>query len=115
MRRNTNFPPFELSSDWEGIREALSADLLQALAEKAEELGGEELREEVLAVSIEENGFVNPEGMRTLVERKPGIGMEIMDRMQEIGEERRAREFAQANSIKGRLKVFGRGVLRIFG
>lgn len=87
MNREAEPNPFVENDVWAGIRQEISDNLLQALGEKAEELGGEELKQQVLAASEAETGVVAPGGMMLLNNLKPGVAMEVLERANEINKE----------------------------
>lgn len=87
----------------------------QAMAERAFELGGVEMQEQVREVSASDYGFPRAEGLLFLDSIHPGAGREIMVRAHEIQIAAQQVELAAINSPGRKLKKIGRGMLRMFG
>lgn len=96
------------------------ANLYQAMMEKAEELGGEDLREEIQRVAWRNNQGPLPDAnaliMLNVVHAE--AAQEVMVRAEEIAQQIREKEIRDSRSrrnIISEARALGAGMLRMFG
>ena len=94
---------------------AVGGYLRQAMAETAEELGGEEFRDRVLVVSESGDVLPNPAALVLLSSSYEGSAELAIKRASQIRQEIQARQLAEAERPSKRLKLLGRSMLRMFG
>ncbi|MBI4033423.1 hypothetical protein HY379_00295 [Candidatus Saccharibacteria bacterium] len=97
--------------DWVKV----AGGLREAMAQMAEELGGEEFKDKVLAKAESGDIIPNPSALVLLDSRLKGSAVEAIVRAGAIAANRREHLSRRANRPSKRLQLLGRGMLRIFG